>query len=71
MSTLLCRCLGHCTDGQYESSDILLVLMPHKNSHGTVRIIQELEQSWKAQSTQSEHIADVAALGHGKHTYRR
>ncbi len=40
------QCLALCTEGQCESRDSLLVLLPYQNPHGTVRVIKE---SCKAQ----------------------
>ncbi len=37
-------CLGLCTDGQCESRDSLLVVLPHQCLHGIVRIIKEEEE---------------------------
>ena len=41
----LIPCLGLCTNGQYESRDNSVVLVPHQSLHGSLRIINELCQA--------------------------
>ncbi len=41
-------CLDLCTDGQFESRDILLVCVPHQTPHGIMRTLGNVRMLPKA-----------------------